>query len=91
MSATRKFPCRHEIMDLVNASGKFSKKFEAFTGKLPNLGKEDPSKTLQMIESIDSIRNHSQCLSLVQFMIDNVLFFDTLKNIDIDVLILRRN
>ena len=37
MSAPCKFPCRQEVMDLVNGSGKFSEKFEAFTGKLPSV------------------------------------------------------
>lgn len=36
MSAPCKFPCRQELMDLVNKSGKFGKKFEAFTGMLLN-------------------------------------------------------
>ena len=33
-SATSIFLCRQEVMDLVTKSGKFSKKFEAFTGWL---------------------------------------------------------
>ncbi|KAK9137940.1 hypothetical protein Sjap_008534 [Stephania japonica] len=35
-SAALLLSCRQEIMDLVNRSGKFSEKFERFTGMLLN-------------------------------------------------------
>ncbi|CAI0626950.1 unnamed protein product [Linum tenue] len=42
--------CRQEVMDLVAKSGKFSKKFEGFTGTSDPLGKKlNSSRTRQVL------------------------------------------
>lgn len=70
MPALCKFPCRQEVMDLVNASGKFSKKFEAFTGEILN---DRESRGIQGLINCPIKTNHSQYLLFNQYlMVGNI-------------------